>query len=1042
MATDITNRRGSVERPIANKGVKVPRRETNKPSNQAWLELNARWESTGAVETGFDTLDTLMPGMKTIVVKQLRTGQIEEAYNGISEFLDGEYKDHKIDDCVRWHLLLQCVEISPDKTDDIKPQQYISELIINKWPHLAFQNQYNNSAFGNSFKKNCVFPKMHAAPAKKDKRIPFYVAVECGNSNVVGTMIKAGERIDRDSLLRTVRGHDPNSKTRVTALELATSAEYGRLQTIKELLKVDGIIQSPEENKSFNYALEEGMSDVVEIFLQNDKLASTFVTGPSIIQAMRKIDEARSFSETEDDESISQVSNASRIVELLVQKAKGEVFDMEVVENIIKRGLIGIWKAAPNKALSQDLESVLLHLAVFYQKYEFVEQFLDEHASSAAIKRILHTEGVLMKKEEAKYPLWYNNHEWRSESKSEGAGFFPLKRNSTYPGSIRHRIRDKIVNKLIYTINDMEFLSDIFHESNEPFGDLCFDISRIDPTPYTISTFVDSLISHSGTRELLAYEETLRYVEFPPLDMIVVDRETFKENTYLEHDHNEVFKILQWLTEKKVKRIIKLVVPDRLINPHNDLGMAAEVVKFEVEILDWRVLDLSIDIFPKPARNKLKELYLYSSGNRATINHWFSPEGIRKLENLGTLEIKIIKETCTFRNYQELVEDIQGEVVKLQNDMPKLKVPPVSVVPWYPTPKLADLNEISHRVAPKLARWLQNLDAHVKRKRREKGHYKPTKVAILDNGILSIPPVSSDSAKHGAAGEDKKDNKEDRRSLWPRIREGRSFVDENSRLSPWLFASDPHGTQMANLICAIDPCCEIYVARVGEDLFGITPARVAKAINWAIDRGVDIISMSFVVGEPYEPLLKAIQKATSHGIVMTCSTHDEGSRIANAYPAKWMGTTLSLIVLAACDEFGELLRHVEEKEYSYKIRGKDVAAGVIPFLKWEDTISGSSVATALGAGLCSLILTCDRLANPDKEYAIGEMSINSPNSRYAVVTKHLKSMLSETDDQFVLLEKFGGIDAPHIGDAVIDSHEMWVTGGRDARSVVDTFKRH
>ncbi|KAI8945698.1 hypothetical protein F4801DRAFT_584162 [Xylaria longipes] len=41
-----------------------------------------------------------------------------------------------------------------------------------------------------------------------------------------------------------------------------------------------------------------------------------------------------------------------------------------------------------------------------------------------------------------------------------------------------------------------------------------------------------------------------------------------------------------------------------------------------------------------------------------------------------------------------------------------------------------------------------------------------------------------------------------------RVIKGPSFVDENYTMGSRSFSSDPHGTQMMNLICAIDPCCE------------------------------------------------------------------------------------------------------------------------------------------------------------------------------------------------------------------------------------------
>lgn len=140
-------------------------------------------------------------------------------------------------------------------------------------------------------------------------------------------------------------------------------------------------------------------------------------------------------------------------------------------------------------------------------------------------------------------------------------------------------------------------------------------------------------------------------------------------------------------------------------------------------------------------------------------------------------------------------------------------------------------------------------------KKRENS-FRPTKVAILDNGILSVSPTSShDKEIAGFANRmettaraqnnrnetpveratsastdnaEQPDQSGGRRALLQCIKEGRSFVDGNSRLSPWLFASNPHGTQMANLLCAIDPFCELYVGRVAEEGTGITSKRVAQ----------------------------------------------------------------------------------------------------------------------------------------------------------------------------------------------------------------------
>lgn len=140
-------------------------------------------------------------------------------------------------------------------------------------------------------------------------------------------------------------------------------------------------------------------------------------------------------------------------------------------------------------------------------------------------------------------------------------------------------------------------------------------------------------------RGMHRYERTLKYVAFPPLDTMVADREAYTENLNLRKEHGEVFRVLDWLSLKKVTKIIKLIVPDRLVNPHDDLKMAEYVRKFKIEVLDWKVLDLSISIFQskKPTeREEIKELYLYSSGRRAAINHWFNKdEGVESLSKVS-----------------------------------------------------------------------------------------------------------------------------------------------------------------------------------------------------------------------------------------------------------------------------------------------------------------------------------------------------------------------------------------------------------------------
>jgi len=92
------------------------------------------------------------------------------------------------------------------------------------------------------------------------------------------------------------------------------------------------------------------------------------------------------------------------------------------------------------------------------------------------------------------------------------------------------------------------------------------------------------------------------------------------------------------------------------------------------------------------------------------------------------------------------------------------------------------------------------------------------------NNVATANDTAEDGHLRAAKG---RDRTKGHGTLWSRIKEGKSFVDDDYRVSPWLFASDPHGTQMANLICSLDPACELYVAKVTDgNNFGISPERV------------------------------------------------------------------------------------------------------------------------------------------------------------------------------------------------------------------------
>jgi hypothetical protein len=72
--------------------------------------------------------------------------------------------------------------------------------------------------------------------------------------------------------------------------------------------------------------------------------------------------------------------------------------------------------------------------------------------------------------------------------------------------------------------------------------------------------------------------------------------------------------------------------------PHSDSAIEDCLRSFEVEILDWRKVDLCLETILTACRN-VRQLYLRWSGNRAVLRAWSEPEGLPRLENLAIVHL-------------------------------------------------------------------------------------------------------------------------------------------------------------------------------------------------------------------------------------------------------------------------------------------------------------------------------------------------------------------------------------------------------------------
>lgn len=109
----------------------------------------------------------------------------------------------------------------------------------------------------------------------------------------------------------------------------------------------------------------------------------------------------------------------------------------------------------------------------------------------------------------------------------------------------------------------------------------------------------------------------------------VVESEMEKRNPYAA--------VFTWLRTKPnaVDKIFRVSVEDRFGKAaHTDDGIRDILEPFDIEIWDWRKIDISSDTIFDAAPNT-RELRLYWSGNKAVIRSWASEHGLCKLAKVS-----------------------------------------------------------------------------------------------------------------------------------------------------------------------------------------------------------------------------------------------------------------------------------------------------------------------------------------------------------------------------------------------------------------------
>lgn len=207
-------------------------------------------------------------------------------------------------------------------------------------------------------------------------------------------------------------------------------------------------------------------------------------------------------------------------------------------------------------------------------------------------------------------------------------------------------------------------------------------------------------------------------------------------------------------------------------------------------------------------------------------------------------------------------------------------------------------------------------------------------VAVLDTGIEATHPDLADA-----------------------LEDARDFTGSRFGVAD----RNGHGTHVCGVIAArrnnvgvvgIAPECRLLMAKVLSDDGAGEARAVARGIDWAVERGAQVLSLSLGSPEPSPELAAAIDRAVDRGRFVICAAGNEGRPNSVNYPARWATT----IAVGSVDRQGRVS--------PFSSRGDEVdlcAPGEDILSTWLGgayaRLSGTSMAAPFVAGVAALLLS-------------------------------------------------------------------------------------
>ncbi|KAH8169371.1 subtilase family protein [Sarocladium implicatum] len=401
------------------------------------------------------------------------------------------------------------------------------------------------------------------------------------------------------------------------------------------------------------------------------------------------------------------------------------------------------------------------------------------------------------------------------------------------------------------------------------------------------------------------------------------------------------------------------------------------------------------------ATGTLRQLHLWWGGDNAVLRGWSDPEGLRLLPQLKSIHLISRKGTLesdarTQRNIAMFKHRMSGKQanVATQTSTPK-PVPEVSSNVASDDEEAESQPEGSNRhpnLTDLATRHIQVLDmvAHHGGSKSNPFSHEPTSSSKPSNRWIKstedfakrvkfvwdelVGENGSNESPHDivvALIDDGVDLKH--QDLFQRVLPGRTFAADGEMVRPWYQSEKGHGTVMARAICHVCPMVKIYPIRLNTTgsvwHTAIDANSAIEAIEAAVDKKVDIISISWTVqvptGEMKDRFKKAIERAIEAKILIFTSSADSGNFDDKYWPSGY--STEAFIRVGAAKPEGtpaDMIGDLDKLDFI--LPGVDVSLGSsddqTSQLVMERSETGSSIATALGAGLAAMLLYCTSIA--------------------------------------------------------------------------------